>query len=163
MDRVLDRAPNNFMALGMSAGSVLGDDHVSRFAHLIYRCIRIPCGGRYRDRRVITTTAKAYQAPSQFSPRSVRHIAQMARGSLRASRADPTVICGRIHPRVLLDSTLDIVVSDAKRPVAAQRRAFDVTIAGPAMNGLGDVSHGLPFYPLSQRNPPTLDPPVGHP
>ena len=163
MDRFLDRRPHHFMALGMSAGSVLGDDHVRRFAHLIYRCVRIPCGGRYRDRRVITAAAKAYQAPSQFSPRSVRHIAQMARGSLRASFANPTVICGRKHPRALLDSTLDTVVSDAKRPVAARRRAFDVMIAGPAVNGVGDVFHGIPFYPLSRRKPPNLDPPIGHP
>ena len=103
---------------------------------------------------------RAYQAPSHSSPRLARHIAHMALGSLGARSADPTVILGRKNPQELLDNMLGALLSDIERPVAARRRAFDVTIAGPAMNGVGDVSHGLPFYPLSRRKPPTLDPPV---
>ena len=102
-------------------------------------------------------TIRAYQTPSHISPRSERHIAHMARGSFGATSADPTVVRGRKHPGELLDGTLGALFGDAERPVAARCCAFDVAIGIPAVDGVGDVGHGLPFYPLSKRKPLSPD------
>ncbi len=84
----------------------------------------------------------------------------MASGSFDAGGADPTVVLGRKNPRELLDSTLGALLGDIERPVAARRRAFDVTIAGPAADGVVDVGHGFTFYPVCGEST-NCDPPLG--